>query len=318
MTMTSAELMPSVEAAESVGAKARKDEAPSPIAVKPGVFLRFDPAGDPAPLLVDVSRSGREYPPDFRSPIPFTTLHDNVSMYVEELYGSAPQLGATLLYACFPNTYIDTNRSAADVDESLIDGTWPGPINKSDFTSRGLGLLKRVSRYGEPMQERKLTVSEVQARLANYHEPYHRELGRILDEMRSRFGTAMQLSCHCMSAVGAPTHPDPRQERADFNIADVKGTTCSPDVIAFVGDTLKGLGHTVTVNWPYYGGELNRRHGAPADGIESVFIEANKRLFIDTRTFKRTENFLNVKASIDKLLGALVNFVRSRTRPKPK
>src|SRR5579872_3696952 len=107
----------------------------SQIAVKPGVFLRFDPPGDPwgdpggvpVPLLVDVSRSGREYPHDFRSPIPFTTLHDNVSMYVEELYGGAPAQGATLLYACFPNTYIDTNRSAADIDETMIEGRWPGP-----------------------------------------------------------------------------------------------------------------------------------------------------------------------------------------------
>src|SRR5579872_1125652 len=182
---------------------------PRPSVVEPGVFQRFDPAGDPAPVLIDVSRSGREYPHDFRSPIPFTTLHDNVSMYVEELCGDAPGAGATLLYACFPNTYIDTNRSAADVDETLIEGKWPGPIKQSDFTERGLGLLKRLSRYGEPMQERKLTVAELQARLANFHEPYHQELGRILSELRKRHGAAFQVSCHCMSAIGAPTHADP-------------------------------------------------------------------------------------------------------------
>ena len=91
------------------------------ISIHPGVFLRHDPVADPAPVLVDVSRSGREYPPEFRSPLPFTEVHDNVSMYVEELCGAAPRLGATLLFACFPNTFIDTNRSAADVDESLID-----------------------------------------------------------------------------------------------------------------------------------------------------------------------------------------------------
>jgi N-formylglutamate deformylase len=288
----------------------------SNIAVRPGVFLRHDPLGQPAPVLVDVSRSGREYPADFRSPLSLSTVHDNVSMYVEELYGAAPSLGATMLFACFPNTYIDTNRSAADIDETLVEGKWPGPIHESDFTERGLGLLKRLSRYGEPMQERKLTVAEVKERLATYHEPYHQELGRILSSMRDRHGVAFQLSCHCMSAVGAPTHADPGEPRADFNLGDVHGTTCSAEVMAFMAETLKDLGHTVSINFPYYGGELVKRHGRPQEKVESVFIELNKRLFIDTKTFKRTDGFSSIKASLDKLLAAVVDYAKSRSTPR--
>ena len=284
------------------------------IALEPGVFLRHSPASSGAPVLVDVSRSGREYPPDFRSPLPFTEVHDNVSMYVEELCGRAPELGATLLYACFPNTYIDTNRNAGDIDESLIDGKWPGPIVQSDFTQRGLGLLKRLSRYGTQMQERKLTVAEVQERLGKYHEPYHQELSRILKGFRKDFGAAWQLSFHCMSAIGAPTHADPGKERADFCIGDVHGTTCTPEALALVVDTLKGLGHTVSVNHPYYGGELTRRHSDPTNGINSLFIEINKRMFIDTKTFKKTEGFEGTKASIESLLAKVVEHARSARR----
>lgn len=282
----------------------------SDVAVRPGVFLRYDAIGTPVPVLFDVSRSGREYPHDFRSPIPFTDLHDNVSMYVEELVGDAPARGATLLYACFPNTYVDTNRSAADIDESLIEGKWPGPIKQSDFTQRGLGLLKRLSRYGEPLQERKLTVAEVQARLDYYHEPYHQELGRILAAMKARHGFAVQVSCHCMSAVGAPTHVDPGKPRADFNLGDVHGTTCSRAFLDFAVKTLEGMGHSVSVNFPYYGGELTRRHGDPANGIDSLFVEINKKLFIDTKTFKRTDNFTALKRSVDGLIAAIVDYAR--------
>ncbi len=280
------------------------------IAVKPGVFLRHDPHGAAAPVLVDVSRSGREYPHDFRSPLPFSEVHDNVSMYVEELCGAAPGLGATLLFASFPNTYIDTNRSAADIDESMIEGKWPGPITQSDFTQRGLGLLKRLSRYGTQMQERKLTVEEVQQRLSIYHEPYHQELARVLAQFRQAFGAAIQMSLHCMSAVGAPTHADPGKERADFNVGDIHGKTCTPQFLALVVDTLKGLGHTVSVNFPYYGGELTRRHCNPAHGTNSIFIEINKRMFIDTRTFKRTEGFARTQASVEALIGAVVQHAR--------
>ena len=277
-------------------------------AIRPGVYLRQDPAAAGVPVLVDVSRSGREYPHDFRSPIPFTVLHDNVSMYVEELCAAAPGLGATLLYACFPNTYVDTNRSAADIDPRLIDGEWPGPIEQSDFTERGLGLIKRLSRYGEEMQERRLTVAEVKARLDDYHEPYHQELGRILAALKAAHGRAFQISCHCMSAVGAPTHADPGEDRADFNLGDVHGATCTPDFIAFVTKTLEDLGHSVSVNFPYYGGYLTKRHSDPANGVESVFIEINKRMFIDTKTFKRTEGFPKVRATMDRLLAAICDY----------
>ena len=275
------------------------------IAARPGVFLRCEPEGQPLPVLVDVSRSGREYPHDFRSPIPFTVLHDNVSMYVEALCGTAPRLGATMLYASFPNTYVDTNRSAADIDERMIDGTWPGPIEQSDFTERGLGLIKRLSRYGEDMQERKLTVEEVRARLDLYHEPYHQELARILAAMKAEHGRAFQVSCHCMSAVGAPTHSDPGQARADFNLGDGYGTTCTPEFLDFVTKTLEVAGHSVSINFPYYGGYLTRRHGDPASGVESIFVEINKRMFIDTKTFKRTDGFAAVKATMERLIKAI-------------
>lgn len=285
------------------------------IGVLPGVFLRHDPAGAPAPLLVDVSRSGREYPAEFRSPLPFTEVHDNVSMYVEELCEAAPKLGATLLFALFPNTYIDTNRNAGDIDESLIEGKWPGPIVHSDFTQRGLGLLKRLSRYGTQMQERKLTVAEVRHRLDAYHEPYHQELARLLAAFRSHFGAAWQLSFHCMSAIGAPTHADPGKERADFCVGDVHGTTCTSEFLNFVVATLRGLGHSVSVNFPYYGGELTRRHSDPDHGINSIFIEINKRMFIDTKTFRRTEGFEGTRRSIEVLLAAVVAHARSAASP---
>jgi N-formylglutamate amidohydrolase len=284
------------------------------IAVNPGVFLRHDPAGVAAPVLIDVSRSGREYPPDFRSPLPFTEVHDNVSMYVEDLCGAAPALGATLLFACFPNTYIDTNRSAMDIDESLIDGKWPGPITQSDFTQRGLGLLKRLSRYGTQMQEGKFTVAEVQERLDRYHEPYHQELARILAGFHSRYGAAFQVSFHCMSAIGAPTHADPGKDRSDFCIGDVHGATCTPEFLELVAGTLKGLGHTVSINFPYYGGYLTRRHSNPAKGISSIFIEINKRMFIDTKTFKKTEGYARTQASVEALVKRVVEYSRTTAK----
>ena len=193
----------------------------------PGLFLRYEPRVEAVPLLVDVSRSGREYPKEYRSPLPFTTVHDNVSMYVEDIWAGAPYAGATMLYCSFPNTWIDVNRSELDMDPAVIDGKWPVELKPTARTLEGLGLIKTKARFGEPFQERKLAVWEVEERLNKYYRPYHAELKRIADELYNRFGVLRQISCHCMSSVGAPTHPDAGKPRADFCVSDIKGTTAS-------------------------------------------------------------------------------------------
>ena len=268
----------------------------------PGLFLRYEPLVDAVPLLVDVSRSGREYPKTFRSPLPFTTVHDNVSMYVEDLWAGAPAVGATLLYCCFPNTWIDVNRSEIDMDPELVEGAWPAELKPSPRTLEGLGLIKTKARYGEPFQERKLTVAEIEERLEKYYRPYHAQLKRIVDDLFERFGIVRQISCHCMSAVGAPTHPDAGKARADFCVSDLNGRTASEEARSVIVDTLKRFGYSVSVNDPYVGNELIARHGNPARRVDSVQVEINKKLFMDTRTFGATEGLPKVRADIDRLL----------------
>ena len=45
-------------------------------------------------------------------------------------------------------------------------------------------------------------------------------------------GRLTQISCHCMSAVGAPTHPDAGKARADFCVSDLMGKTASKAAVA--------------------------------------------------------------------------------------
>ena len=279
-----------------------------------GIFVRHDPESSPVPIVVDVSRSGRVYPKEFRSPLPFTVLHDNVSMYVEDLWAAAPQVGATMLYCCFPNTFMDVNRKEDDLDPAVIDGQWPTALNPSPVAIRGLGLIKTKSRYGEPMQEKKLTVAEIKERFDVYYHPYHRELKRIVDETYAKHGTVWQLSCHCMSAVGAPTHADAGKPRADFCLGNIGFTTSSREFVDYVAAEIKKLGYSVTINDPYEGNELNRRHGAPAKRIESIMVEINKQLFMDTKTFRRTEGFSKLKADLDRLLKKLAGDASERSR----
>jgi N-formylglutamate deformylase len=282
--------------------------------VEPGIFHRHEPTTEPVPVVVDVSRSGREYPIDMRSPLAFSTLHDNVSVYVEDIWANAPRVGATMLYALFPHMYIDANRNELDIDPELVEASqWPVPLNPT-VSKRGLGLLKSKSRYGEPVQEKKLTYAEVEERLNRYHRPYHRELAAIIARLKSAYGFAYQLSCHCMSAVGAPTHPDPGKERADFCIGSMNGQSASDGFVNFVVERIRELGFTCTINFPYAGGELNARYGDPKAGVESIMVEINKKRFMDVKTFRKTEGFDEIKRVADHVLAAVAKHARERIR----
>ena len=274
--------------------------------VERGLYIRYDPVGDPAPLFVDVSKSGTDYPKEFRTMVPFTTLHDNVSMHVEDIFGDAPRYGAAMLYCCYATAYVDCNRNELDIDPAIVDGVWPEPLQPTPRTLLGHGLIKTKSRYGEPVYDRKLTVAEITERLNRYHRPYHREMRRIVDDLYARFGLVRHISGHCMSATGAPTHMDAGKPRADFCVCNRNGVTASAKFMELVVETLRSYGYRVSVNDPYPGNELIRRYGDPARGIESIHFEINKKLYMDTSTFGRTEGCARVKADVNRLLQAVV------------
>jgi hypothetical protein len=104
-----------------------------------------------------------------------------------------------------------------------------------EFVSKtGLGLLKTVSRYGEPLQERKLTVAEMQ------HGSTATTARTIASCARSPTGCAApcgfyyNLSATACPQSVPPTHADAGKERMDFCIGNLKGTTSTTDFIEFI------------------------------------------------------------------------------------
>ena len=94
----------------------------------PGVLWRRDPQAAEMPLVFDSPHSGSSYPEDFQFCCPFDVLRRAEDTYVDELYGAAPALGATLIGAVFPRSYLDPNRAVVDIDPELLDGAWPAAV----------------------------------------------------------------------------------------------------------------------------------------------------------------------------------------------
>jgi len=280
---------------------------------RPHSFVRTEPAGTPVPVVFDSPHSGTDYPEDFRPGVPMSALRQAEDAFVDELYACGPRHGATLVAARFPRSYIDPNRSLLDVDTSLLDAPWPGPAAASRKTQLGIGLIWRLLDTGEPIYARKLSVDEVRRRIAEYHQPYQKAVKDAMDATHAHFGAVWHVNCHSMPAVSsAISEEGPGKPRADFVLGDREGTTCEPAFTAFVAETLSGLGYEVKVNDPYKGVELVRAFSDPAAGRHSLQIEANRRLYMDERTGRKSPGFERLASDIERMVKAICGYAAER------
>src|ERR1700732_2799861 len=113
--------------------------------------MRVTAGTEPDSMVFDSPHSGSMYPEDFRFCCSLDVLRMAEDAYVDELYEAAPELGATLIGAVFPRSYLDPNRAADDLDTIHIDGTWPTPLSPSHRTRAGLRLARRGGRQGNPI-----------------------------------------------------------------------------------------------------------------------------------------------------------------------
>ena len=281
------------------------------MAIEGGIFFRHEPDGNALPVLFELPQSGTVYPNEFSSPASFGELHFLISPYVEELLSGVVGEGCTLLQALFPMTYINANRSASDIDQSMFAEPWPG-ANPSPKVAIGIGLIQKWARPGVDIYDRPLTVAEVRHRIDAYHEPYHREIERILSSFKARYGAAWHLDCHCMGSYGSQMSPDPGHKRADFCIGDRDGTTSDPEFRDCVAGLLRDMGYSVAINDPFKGVEIIRRHGKPAQSVHSLQMEIGRGLFLDEKTNEPSANFANLTADLSRLARGIATFAKEK------
>jgi N-formylglutamate deformylase len=263
------------------------------------------------PLVLDSPHSGTIYPADFRHACELAVLRSAEDTHVEKLYDFASALGVHWIEAHFPRSYLDANRNTTEMDVSLLDAPWPGPVETDpkilSKVRLGKGLIWRTTDEGIPLYDRKLGVAEIQARIEQCWKPYHAAVAQAIDAAHSRHGYSIHINCHSMPAVASSNATDfPGEAHADFVVGDREGTTADKALSRLVCEHLKVRGYSVAYNHPYKGVELVRRYSNPGEHRHSIQLEINRKLYMDESTLALTPGAEGLKASLRSLVERLL------------
>lgn len=267
-----------------------------------------------APVILDSPHSGTIYPEDFNTIAPLQILHKQEDSFVDQLYSMAPYSGAVLLCAEFPRSYIDPNRAEDDLDIRLIEGDWPAPLNPTEKTRLGHGLVWHSYLDKMPMYNRLLRVGEIKSRIDNYWRPYHQTLEEEMEKIYTQYGGVWHINCHSMPASSSPFISGAiGGKRADFVLGTLDGRSCDVGFSDLIRNHLEKLGYTVRLNYPYKGAELVRRYGNPHRDRHSIQIEINRALYLDERNLKITKHFRELQTNLGSLCDIVCDYALNQS-----
>jgi N-formylglutamate amidohydrolase len=246
------------------------------------------PDPSPLPILLAVPHAGRAYPDALlermRNPAyAALRLEDRFADMLAERV--AQETGAALLVAHAPRAMIDLNRAADDVDWEMFsrsDRPQAAEIGSHTPGRRaraGLGLIpRRLPGLGE-LWKRRHDHAELEARLGQIHDPYHRCVNAALTALAERWGAALLIDVHSMPPLPAR----PGERAPEFVIGDRFGATCDGALIAGAFGYFSEQRRAAAHNRPYAGGYVLERHAAPRSGRHAFQLEIDRASYLDSR-----------------------------------
>ena len=221
-------------------------------------------------------------------------LRSSEDSFVDEIFNSAPTLGAPFIKALFPRAFLDVNRQPFELDPSMFSDILPDFVTtQNSRISAGLGTIARVVSNGEKIYRDKLTFIEAETRINDFYWPYHQTLKTLIDDTKNKFGYCILLDCHSMPSGTTKYKNSYRSSTGrlgDIVLGDCYGTSCHRDIINSAIDILSGYGFSIRRNIPYAGGFITRNYGKPRESVHAIQIELNRALYMDEKLIERLDN----------------------------
>ena len=252
------------------------------------------------PLLVSMPHVGTDIPANIAARMsPCALARADTDWHLRELYGFLDEMGASTLSARWSRYVIDLNRPPEDTN--LYPGlSTTGLCPVDTFGSEQLYLPGQAP--GE---------DEVQERLRNYWQPYHRQLRAELDRMLAIHGRVVLWDAHSIASV-VPRFFEGRL--TDLNFGTAQGTTCDAAMQQAIVGVAEAQGRfTVAVNGRFKGGHITRHYGQPHLGVHAIQLEMCQSLYMEEQApfAYRPDIAAHVQPLLRLLTGAAVDWVRA-------
>ncbi|WP_246785245.1 MULTISPECIES: N-formylglutamate amidohydrolase [Bartonella] len=271
-------------------------------------FQYFEPAELRVPFLFNSPHSGRFYPESFleQSVLDNFTIRMSEDCFVDLLFGKVVGLGAALMAANYPRSFIDVNRAQYELDPDMFFEPMPDYVpNPSTRVMAGLGTIPKNVASDLPIYNGRIHLEDALKRIDSLYVPYHKHLQSTLNLMRKRFGFAILIDCHSMPGKLKFFNGG---EQPDFILGDQYGQSCTNAFVEYTAELLREKGYNVSLNRPYSGGFITAHYGKPAENIHALQIEINRSLYLDEITLEANHNFSSLQKDLTSLSADLMAF----------
>lgn len=257
-----------------------------------------------SPIIITSPHSGSKFTQEF---LELTSYNYNAynsleDKYVDELYSDAINFGITKIDALYSRSVIDLNRHIDDIDPSMIYDIPDKEFNSNAYIKSGIGLIPKVDQFQNKLYKDKIPWQNALDRINFIYKSWHQNLKKQITNLKSEFDSLVILDCHSMPSVKA------YDKKYDFILGNKFGKSCHQDLIDFIRNELSYLGYSVGCNYLYSGGFITSNYNDRYRNINTLQIEVDRDLYMDSETYKKNIGFNDLKFHLNQLLQKLSHF----------
>lgn len=219
------------------------------------------------PLLISIPHAGTEVPAELAARFSSAGRRlPDTDWHVDQLYGFARELGASVLCANYSRYVVDLNRSADS-----------RPLYQSSVTTPvcPLQTFSGEAIYSGPEPDE----AEVRARLHEYWSPYHQALRRELERFVEEHQCASLWDAHSIASEVPELFAGVLPQ---FNFGTRDDASCPRAIATRVIDCLEENGFdSVVLNGRFKGGYITHHYGQPAQRRYAIQLELAQRTYVD-------------------------------------
>ena len=261
------------------------------------------------PLVLSVPHSGQFMPDKFvkNTSLPSNELLSSCDCFVDDMLMPLTEIGIPMISMNVARVFIDANRDKIELDPAMYYNYPQTTTNMGRKCRVGLGVIHRISGNNQPIYDGLLDFDEVNERIKNVYDVYHKRLKYLVDKTTKKFGFCLLVDCHSMPSKIFKNMPD--QKEIEFCLGTLFEQSCPPEMYSFLYNQFEDMGYNTAFNCPYSGAFITFNYCQPRKQMYSIQLEINRKLYSNEESQTKNEHFQNISENTCNAIENLAHFL---------